>query len=251
MTDVDHESLTEQDAPAGFRLGEPIALQDLLALPPDRRRWGRDGAGKLCLVSPESVHGHMHPIGRLVRHLNRSLELPWEVLQEPSLALPVLRTLSGHPLPDSQLGPRSLEPDVGVFRDMPVAVPPLRGKPKAVRIDELALAIEVLSDRTFRADLGLGAADEVDRWRSYLESGVPELWLLDADVGAPCPLPPRSGLFLRNAGDRWAPLEVDDLRPAAGSVHGVTPVAGGRVRSTVPGLVFDLDAFWAEVAPPA
>lgn len=78
----------------------------------------------------------------------------------------------------------------------------------------------------------------VDRWASYLRSGVPELWLVNVGVEGDCPLPPMSALLLRNAGDAWAPLDVASPVHAAGEVHGLRPLVAGVVRS---GLGFDLD----------
>jgi Uma2 family endonuclease len=43
--------------------------------------------------------------------------------------------------------------------------------------EHLLLVIEILSPTTWRQDLGVGDADDVDRPRTYLESGVPEYWV--------------------------------------------------------------------------
>jgi len=94
------------------------------------------------------------------------------------------------------------------------------------------LVVEVLSPDTWRSDLGIGNADDVDRMRTYLEAGIPEYWVLNPGVEArSCPLPIRSGRFLSRAGDRWEEFEPED----------------GVLRSgSVPGLDIDLEAFWRE-----
>lgn len=243
-TTTDQVWSSERDAPAGYRLGDPIALEDLLALPPDGRRYVRDERGRLQLMSPDDTFSHRRPLGRLGWQLARAVEPRLGVFSEPGLALPVLVKLDGSPVPSSRLGPRRLEPDLAVFEPH---LPDVLGPPAPdLRAQGLHLVVEVLSDDTFRNDLGLGEADAVDRWRSYLLSGVPELWLVNVGVEAPCPLPPRSGLFLRNAGDAWVPLDVDEPALAGGEVHGLRPLLRGRVRSLT-GATFDLEAYWAEV----
>jgi len=244
MTDVTHA-----DAPAGYRLGDPIELADLLALPPDDRRYDRDAEGRLTLMSPDDAPTHRRPMALLDRWLGRELDLSWEILPEPGIAFDPIWSLQGAVLPPSRLGRKTLGPDVAVYAGRPRF---LYGRPDAedpryqvFAPDGLRLAVELLSRRTRRSDLGLGEAEEVDRWRTYLDNGVPELWLLNAGEAA-CGLPPRSALFLRNGGDRWEPLSGEDLRrlPVERGVHGLAPVAGGTVRSAALGLRFDLDAFW-------
>ncbi len=243
---------TDLEAPAGYRLGDPIALEDLLALPPDGRRYDRDEQGRLTLVAPEDAGGHRSPIGELTLWLARRLDAPWFPLSEPEIALPRLVTLRGAEVPPSRLGRRIIQPDVAVFDRRPSIVP---GNPAGTREgwtvfepEGLRLVVEVLSRGTWRDDVGRGAADRVDRWRSYLLSGVPEYWLLNVNVDA-APLPPGSGLFLSAAADAWRPLPVDDLRSLPGEVHGLAPVAAGRVAArSIPGLELDVEAFFARLA---
>jgi hypothetical protein len=132
--------------------------------------------------------------------------------------------LGGDRLPPSPLGPQAIDPDVGVFSAAPVDDAVHYG------IAELRLVIEVLSRSTWRADLGVGEGDDVDRWSSYLASGVRELWIVNVGVDE-APLPPRSGLFLGNAGEAWRPLDGRDLVVGPPAVHGLGPVTGGVVRS--------------------
>lgn len=235
-------SSTSDIAPAGYRLGDPIALEDVLALPADGRHYERDAEGRLTLVSPDSSRHHRLPLARLLRQLNRALDAPYEVLPEPSVVLPRLIHLRGHPVPESRLGARSIEPDVAVFRGAPsIEV----GRFSA---DRLSLVVEVISDDTFRADLGLGRADQVDRWRSYLESGLPEYWILNAGVEG-APLPPRAALLLRNDGGAWRELSVEGAS-TSGSFRDVPIVTSGLLRSiAIPGLTVDLAAFWRDLAP--
>lgn len=240
--------VTEIDDPrsvAGYRLGDPIALEDLLALPPDGRRcrYTRDGEGRLALMSPEDPRQHRWPISRLVTTLVQVCGTRWAVVQEPGIAFPIIRALDGRLLPPSRLGPRLLEPDAAVVDPSPTFVEDAEGVERGFAPACVRLVVEVLSPGTHRADLGLGVADDVDRLRSYLESGISEYWVLN-----PRPeriaLPGRSGLFLRNMGERWAPLEGDDLRVEE-QVEGRLPVTAGRVRScALPGVVFDVDDLW-------
>ncbi len=229
-----------------FRAGDPIALADLLALPPDGKRWGRDDRGRLCLMLPEDFIQHRLPIGALDRFVQRAAPEAWHVLIEPSLALPTLFSRRGPPIPSSPLGPRAIEPDLAVFDRRPVGAPPNGRVVKAATTEGLRLVVEVLSPDTWRNDLGIGSADEVDCWRSYLASGVPELWLVNMGAPAPCPLPQRSGLFLRNAGDAWEPLPVEGAVHGEGTVHGHAPLRSGVVVSTT-GMRLDLDALWSRI----
>lgn len=212
------------EAPAGYRLGDPIALTDLLALPPDGRRYARDPAGRLSLRSPDHARRHRSPISRLVAALVRRVPATWEVAPEPGIALPILIHLRGGRLPASSLGPQAIEPDVAVFSTT------LEDDVAHFGVSDLRLVVEVLSTSTWRADLGLGEADQVDRWRSYLASGVPELWVINVGV-EDARLPTGSGLFLRNAGEAWQPLEGRDLVVGPPVVHGLGAVTGGIARS--------------------
>jgi len=236
-----------------YELGDEIPLEDLLAFPPDPRRLGRDERGRLCLVSPENVPNHRIPISLLNRRLVLALDPRLLLVPEGSVALPQLLRLRGDPIPESRLGPRAVEGDLVVFEDPRLARP---GFDKSLHVDGVRLVVEVLSRQTWRWDLGLGKADQVDRWRSYLRSGVPELWIFHADMRLPtCPLPPWSGLFLRNSrlasspgtgGDAWTSLEVEAPGFAACEpFEGLRPLVAGRVRSTT-GVVLDVGELMAE-----
>lgn len=227
-----------------YELGDELPLEDLLAFPPDPRRLGRDERGRLCLVSPENVPNHRIPISLILRRLVLALDPRLLLVPEGSVALPQLLRLRGDPIPESRLGPRAVEGDLVVFEGPRLARP---GFEKSLHVDGVRLVVEVLSRRTWRWDLGLGKADQVDRWRSYLRSGVPELWIVHADLGLPqCPIPAWSGLFLKNAGSSWAPLEVEAPAFAACEpFEGLRPLAAGRVRSTT-GVVLDVGELMAE-----
>lgn len=240
---------TERYAPHGYRLGDPISLADFLALPVDGRRWWRDERGRLSDVLPDDILDHRIPLGSLNAWLARTLPDPWLPIPEPAIALGTLFALTGGRVPPSRFGVKAIEPDVALFSGPVEPAPLTLGAVKAVTTRGLRLVVEFLSPSTWRNDLGLGEADEVDRWRSYLASGVPELWILNVGVRAPCPMPVRSGLFLRNAGDAWVALSIDGAVPAEGEVHGHRPVSAGVVRSTA-GLAFDLGAFWGRITPP-
>ncbi len=237
------------DGPAGYRLGDAIAVEDLLALPPDGRRYARDDQGRLVLMAPDDGGAHGYPLARLARHLHLSLGRGWETLQEPAIAFEPIHALGGRRLPPSRLGRRALEPDLAVFGGRPRLLPRTPGGARLFAPHGLALVVEVLSPCTWRSDLGCGEADAVDRWRTYLASGVPEYWLLNAwtvEAG----LPPRSALFLRSDGQAWRPLAVDGGEPAAEGAgpHGLTPLHAGRVRSqAVAGLSLDLAGLWSEL----
>ncbi len=248
--DTDQAETEQREAPHGYRLGDPISLADFLALPVDGRRWRRDERGRLSDVLPEEQLEHRDPLASLNAWLARTLPDPWRPIPEPSIALGEFFARTGKPIPLSDLGVRAIEPDVALFSGPVEPAPLTRGAVKAVTTRGLRLVVELLSRSTWRNDLGLGTkADAVDRWPSYLASGVPELWILNVGVGAPCPMAPRSGLFLRNAGDAWEVLPIDDAVPAAGEVHGFRPVSAGVVRSTV-GVAFDLGAFWGRLSQP-
>lgn len=255
------ESLTPERAPAGYRLGDPIALEDLLALPPDGRRYTRDREGRLELMAPDDPHTHRAPLACLMGWLYRSLDPgAWFPCQEPGVAFERIWTRGGRLLPSSRLGPRTLEPDAVVFAGRPGYIQDERGRPRGFDARAVRLVIEVLSRGTHRQDLGLArrspgpeprAREQVDRRRSYLDSGVPEYWILNP-TDATLALPPRSGLFLRRGDAGWEPLAGEGLTTTPGApVHGGSPVTAGRLASlAVPGLVFDADAFWRDAAGP-
>ena len=232
---------------AGYRLGEPIPLADFLALVSDGVRYGRDEHGRLRLMAPDDARYHRLPLGLLDTLFKEQLpRATWTVIQEPGVALPVVWDLRGRELPESRLGPKQLEPDLAVFEGRPR----VRGQPggtSACTHEALRLVVELLSPGTGRHDLGLGQADQVDRWRTYFESGVSEYWLLNLGAEG-LPLPPRSGLFLGRGQSGWQALpSVGDLPQAESPVRDQRPVLGGVVASAaVPGLRLDLDAYWAE-----
>ncbi len=233
-------------ANSSYRLGDVIPLEDLLALPPDGKRYGRDARGRLCLMSPERIYFHRLPISLVDRRLGRALPDHFHVLCEGSLALPQLVRLDGHAVPPSRIGPRGIEPDITVFDGVPRPAGSTPELVKSALVDRLRLVVEVLSEATWGADLGLGEADEVDRWRSYLLSGVPELWLVNAGVDG-CPLPPGAALFLRNGGDAWVPLDTEGaVFASCPPIHGVAPITAGRARSGL-GVDFDVAAYFAAI----
>ena len=251
-----------QTAPAGYRLGDPIALHDFLALPPDGRRYTRDEQGRLALMSPDDARAHRNPLALLTEALIRALARPWRVISEPGIAFDPVWSLQGERLPPSRLGRKAVSPDVAVFEGPPQF---LAGRPDVAdpayhvfSPENVRLAAELVSPGTWRSDLGSGEADAVDRWRTYWDNGVAELWILNAG-DAPCgPLPPRAGLFLRRGRGRsgsraaaragWRPLPAPGLRLSPETEVGPA-VLGGEVRSVaIPGLSLDLDAFWAEVS---
>lgn len=244
MTDTQPGTPTSE-APGRPRLGEPIALCDLLALPSDGRRYARDDQGRLALMAPDHAPGHGYPLTSLHHHLIRSLTARWDVLQERGLALDPILDLQGRTVPPSRLGRKTLEPDLAVFEGRPTVLPHRPGtRMKVFSPRGLRLVIELLSRDTYRSDLGRGAADQVDRWRTYLVNHVPEYWVLNADTEA-LGLPARSGLFLANDGGRaWSPLPVEGAEAAGAELEGLTPLRAGVVRShAVPGLTLDLAAF--------
>ncbi len=231
-----------------YQLGDLIPLEDLLAFPPDPRRLTRDARGRLCLMSPENPGEHRLPIGELNEQLHRLKPSSFRILPEASLALPRLLRLDGSDVPLSKLGrPRAIEADLAVFDGTPQIAQATRGAPKSFTTRGLRLVVEVLSEESWNADLGIGQADAVDRWTSHARSGVPELWLVNAGVEEGCPLPPMTGLFLRNAGDAWTPLDVTAPAHGPGEVHGLRPLVGGVVRSTL-GFELDVGAFFTDLA---
>lgn len=241
-------SETHTTALHDYRLGDRIALEDLLALPPDGRRYDRDAEGRLILMSPEHARHHRWPIMHMYAWLHARLPTGWWAAPEPSVAFEPIWSLRGLRLPLSRLGVRCLEPDFVVFDRRPRFWP---GRPdvpdpgwEVFAPEGARLVIEVLSPRTQGSDLGQGSRDAVDRWRTFLDNGGEEYWVLNAS-DEPCGLPARSGLFLARADDRWAPLPGEGLRAAPGEpVHGLAPLVAGAVRSGVLGCPFEIDAFW-------
>ena len=232
----------------GYRVGQPIPLHDFLALATDVGRFGRDPAGRLVLMASDHPAFHRYPLSVLLAHAHRQLERQaWSVVPEPGVAFDTIRHLRGHLVPDSSLGPRLLEPDLAVFRGRPRLV---RGFAHGLPVFApagLCLAVELLSPTTARADLGQGDADQVDRWRSYFESDVPELWIINPGFEG-VTLPPRSGLFLRRGEAGWVDLVGQGLRPVGDPFRGAQPVGGGVLTSAaVEGLRLDLDAYWDDV----
>ncbi len=233
------------------RLGEPIALHDFLALPPGDERYDRDDEGRLTRMSPESAQGHRFPLGAVAELLIRALPRPWRVLPEPAIAFDPIGSLRGERLPESRHGLKTLAPDVGVFDRVPrvVAGQPAAPDPEygVFTPDGLRVVVELLSPKTWRSDLGQGRADAVDRWRTFLDDGVDELWLLNA-TRKPLGLPPRSGLLLGRRTAGWTSLEGTALTLGEPIVHELRPALGGRVRSEVlGGFELDLDALWSEL----
>ncbi|MBI4612574.1 MAG: Uma2 family endonuclease [Planctomycetes bacterium] len=216
-----------------YQLGSYIDLADLLAIPPDGNRYSRDEAGRLILMSPDDARFHGFPLCILAPLLRGLLTRPYRVLHERSIAFSHIYNLRGKLLRESFLGPKTLAPDVACFGRKPGYVRTPRGGTDFAP-DGVLLVVEILSRDTWRQDLGLGRADKVDKMRSYLESGVPEYWLLNPAVRhSSCTIPPRGGLFLaRNAqGTGWEEIrsEKEIVRSRA-----------------IPGLAFDLAAYWRE-----
>lgn len=239
-----------EEAPAGYRLGDPIALHDFLALPPDGRRYTRDRRGRLALMPPDDPLRHRRPLGALARQLYRAPldDASWELLPEPGVAFsPIYSLRTRRPLPRSRIGRKSLIPDFAVFAGRAQVVAHSATGGLVFAPTGLRLVIEVLSKDTHREDLGLGRADRDDRWRTYLASDVPEYWILNAGLERGV-IPPRSALCLRRDGQRWVTLDAPGpLHPTA-EVHGLRPLVGGSVASSaVPGLAVDLDALWRGV----
>lgn len=238
-------------APAGYRLGDPIELQDLLALPPDGRRYTRDRRGRLALMAPDDPLRHRRPLGALARQLYRAPleDGAWELLPEPGIAFsPIYSLRTRRRLPRSQLGRKCLYPDFAVFAGRAQVVARSATGGLVFAPAGLRLVIEVLSKDTQREDVGLGRADRVDRWRTYFENGVPEYWILNCGVERGV-IPPRSALVLAREDRGWRSIAEADAAVAPSAVHGQRPLMGGRVASVaVPGLVLDLDALWADVA---
>ena len=235
---------------AGYRLGEPIPLEDFLALVSDGVRYARDDQGRLALMAPDHQGYHRLPLAWVCGSFNRQLDpAEWTVVPEPGVALPVVRHQRGHLVGPSRLGPKQLEPDLAVFSGRPRLQ---GGAPHGYPVclpDGLRLVVELLSPSTFRDDLGHGQADRVDRWRSYWESEIPEYWLINPGFEG-LPLPPRSGLFLTRGEAGWEPLpQASDVgvQLAATPVRGVQPVIDGVITSAaVEGLRLDLRPLWEQ-----
>ncbi len=233
-----------------YQLGAPIALADLLALPPDGNTYGRDEKGRLTLVAPDDAVSHRMPISQASDRLNRAIDSSaHNIVPDAPVALDEVFALDGSVLPTSHHGPKALVLDLACFAD-PVRFVKAPAGHTWFSAETLLVAIEFVSPSTWRNDLGEGSSgEEVDRWRTYLENGVSEYWILNAGTEA-CGLPPRSGFFLYLDRDRatWSDLPVDAPRFAARDARGRRPVEGGVVRSlAIPALTFDLGQFFAEL----
>ncbi len=231
MTEV--ETIARPSSPTRYQLGAPIELHDLLALPPDGNNYGRDEEGRLILMSPDDWRKHGYPLIKLTSFFARSLPPTFDVLHERSIAFEKVYDLKGELLPESFLGPKAIEPDHAIFDRAPAFVTGPHGltfaRPAGIR-----LVVEILSEDTWRSDLGKGESDDVDRMRTYREAGVPEYWILNPAVRSRnCPVPFRSGMLFSAAADRSAWVEV--------------PPEGGMIRSrSIPGLELDLEALWRD-----
>ena len=216
-----------------YALGAPIDLPDLLALPPDGRNYARDSRGRLTLMSPDDGRTHGFSLAVLTSRLGRSVRPPHFVAQECAIAFDRIYDLRGNLLRASFLGPRAILPDVACFSRRPEFVTgPHRLTFFAPR--HLALIVEILSPGTWRSDLGIGNADDVDRMKTSLATPAREYWLLTPAVDEPdCPVPIRGGRFLARAAGakRWQEI----------------PIPGGIVHSrAIPELTFDPADFWNE-----
>jgi Uma2 family endonuclease len=230
-------STTSVFAKSCYKLGAPIPLPELLALPPDGLRYTRDKKGRLALMSPDNAKEHGKPLVWLTRWINRTLADPWWVLHERATAFPKTYDRRGKLVRESFLGPKAIEPDIAIYDREPELIYGPHGLPFFSPVG-IRLVIEIVSPKTWRSDLGVpGKKQDVDRPRTYLESGVPECWILNAGVEkAEAHLPRGSGRFLERAadGNTWRHLHVVD----------------GRIRSrAIPELALDLEAFFAVARP--
>ncbi len=231
-----------------YRLGAPIALADLLALPPDGNRYSRDEKGRLTLTPPDNAEFHRTPLSALTATLAASVDRQrYLVVPEGSVAFDPIYELRGTVLPPSHHGLATIEPDLACLR-RPVRTVRSSKNNKVYAPEGVALVMELLSHSTWRRDLGDGAAEDVDRWRTYLENGVPEYWIFNACDHA-CGLPPRSclPLALDTSIGTWADLDAEDARYAPEEYRGRRVLVGGRVQSrAVPGLTIDIEQLWRD-----
>lgn len=216
-----------------YQLGAPIELHDLLALPPDGNRYGRDDGGRLAIMSPDDWTKHGYPLTTLTWYFNRLLQRPHHVLHERGIAFERVFDLHGNVLPPSFLGPKAIEPDHALYDRAPGFVRGPHGLTFALPAG-LRVVVEILSEDTWRSDLGVGEADDVDRMRTYREAGVPEYWILNPAVSSRnCPVPARSARLLASSADRSSWEEM--------------PIDAGILRSrAIPGLEIELEALWRD-----
>ncbi len=216
-----------------YVIGAPIDLADFLALPPDGNAYARDERGRLALMSPEDATHHAIPQSNLTHRLVEGVARGHRVFPRPSIALPKIFDLDGNLQRESFLGPKTLEPDLACYAHRPaVKVGP--GGATFLLPAGLLLGVEILSAGTWKSDLGIGEGDQVDKKRSYLESGVPEYWVVNAGVRRrACPVPVRSVRAWTSIGRgksrRWEeiPIEAEVLRSRS-----------------MPGVEIDLASYW-------
>lgn len=188
---------SQPSGPAGrssYRLGAPISLADLLALPPDGNRYSRDEKGRLILTPPDHFRYHRTPLAALAQTFGQQLDRKqYLVVPEARVAFDPIYILDGTIVPPSHHGLPSLEPDLACIR-RPVQTVRVSKENEACSQESVILIVEFLSQSTWRSDLGDGRGDDVDRWRTYLECGVSEYWVVNANDEA-YGLPPRSCLL--------------------------------------------------------
>lgn len=205
-----------------YAVGAPIALADLLALPPDGNRYGRDERERLVLMAPDDAARHREPILSVATHLARELDpATRRVGSEAPIAFERVYTLAGTILPPSHHGPKALVPDIACFA-RPIRHVTGPSGHTWYSTEGLLLVVELVSPSSWRADLGDGSSpEEVDRWRTYLEADVLVLGpqrgvrrLRPAAAVGAVPLPrPRARHLVRPARRGAAPLRPGLPRP--------------------------------------
>ncbi|MBX3225942.1 MAG: Uma2 family endonuclease [Labilithrix sp.] len=241
-------SAPHSDSQPSYALGAPISLADLLALPPDGRRYARDENGMLILSPPDHADFHRTPLAILMQGMIRQLDDRSLVVAGGSVAFDPIYTLNGTVVPLSHHGLPCIEPDIICLR-RPFRTIRASEKNKVYAPEDVMLVVELLSPSTWREDLGDGTGDKTDRWRTYLDGRVGEYWIVNAQETT-CGIPARSVLALTfdPSLGTWSDVRVEAARHAPGDYRGRQALVGGRITSTaVPGLTLDIDHLWQSV----
>jgi Uma2 family endonuclease len=142
---------------AAHHTGEPMALDEFLALPVDNTYRYELADGELH-VNARPIQPHLRAAHRLVHQLNQQLPGGLEAFAEPDVVVN----------PD-QLKGRVRIPDAVVtasqWRDE-----------RRLAVDEVLLAVEIISPGSWREDLIVKPVE-------YAEAGIPHLWIIGLTDG--------------------------------------------------------------------
>jgi Uma2 family endonuclease len=142
---------------ATHHTGEPMTLDEFLALPVDNTYRYELADGELH-VNARPIQPHLRAGHRLVQQLNDQLPRGLEAFTEPDVVVK----------PDHAKG-RVRIPDV-------VVTPSQWRDERRLAVDEVLLAVEIISPGSWREDLIVKPVE-------YAEAGIPHLWIISLTDG--------------------------------------------------------------------